>query len=141
MIVDIPDDLYNFIKSMGLEMETQDRRMTADPYFYQIFEKVRFYGLDPAYADQYVWVHKQDFENSVEPDDLPEDFNEDDYEKAYYVEREVFKNCFFTEKSIKEHINKNRHHYESNVNNYIDHAFRNPEMENVIKLIKLISKQ
>ena len=48
----------------------------------------------------------------------------------------VFNNSFLTEKACREHIECNRHHYRNPVD-YLNYAFRNPEME---KLLRILSK-
>lgn len=47
----------------------------------------------------------------------------------------VTKYTFLTEKAAKRHLEQNKHHYSDKARIYVDHAWRNPEMELVHKII------
>lgn len=50
-------------------------------------------------------------------------------------------NCFLTEKACKEHIESNHYHY-TDPKDYLNHAWRNPEMELISKfLCGLVGKE
>jgi hypothetical protein len=118
------------------------------PYFFQVRETKRVYGVDPDYgSDGYMWVRDGAIENTkesmiqaLENDEIEFDkenatksylellMEENGFNKGYYKNEEVYSNCFLTEKSCKEHIQANKYHYEEPVD-YLSHAFRNPDME------------
>lgn len=53
----------------------------------------------------------------------------------YFVQEEhQWQNAFFTEKACREHIKRNIHHYRKPVD-YLSYAFRNPELEMVLKFL------
>lgn len=90
-------------------------------------------------------------------EDLPEDFEElwennasgfedlyfDDiveklgFEKYCYSIEKVYSNCFLTEKDAENHIRINKHNL-CNPETYVDHAFRNRDMELVVNLLNNI---
>lgn len=45
------------------------------------------------------------------------------------------KRVFFTEKAANDHLKQNHYHYSSKVRIYVDHAWRDPEVELIRKLI------
>ena len=103
-----------FLKELKHELNTQSSRMTANPRMYQVrHEKFR-----------------------------PDVNSEGNYFEAVYegeslgIFEYVFNNSFLTEKACREHIECNRHHYRNPVD-YLNYAFRNPEME---KLLRILSK-
>lgn len=52
-----------------------------------------------------------------------------------------YKNCFFTEKGIRRHMENQSHHYHNKARDYMFPAFRNPEMEAVFKLFRLLANK
>ena len=141
--IQIPDKLYEHLVQMGKEIKTQNNRATAKPYIYQIQKDERVYGIDSAFADgDFVWVYKEDITHTVDPkiEELPENFNEDEWFKGYYKEYVIYDNFFFTEKGIRKHIEQNQHHYKIPTRDYISYAFRNPEMDTVVKLMIFLAK-
>lgn len=137
--IDIPDKLMAELRTIAHGIATQDNRATASPYYYKIRQVERIYGLDEDYCtDGFIWVGNDDTESHCEPDDLPEDFDENNYHKVFYKEIETFQNCFLTEAAIQHHIKINRYHYADECADYLDHAFRNPEMESLFELFKIV---
>jgi hypothetical protein len=189
MLVEIPDEIYAELKRMGEALKTQDNRITADPYFFQVQDKKKVWGISsefdhsgfawidpnrdealsesvvssPEYKDRLIETimeyeldvsYCSDIEDdgdyfydkpeedillilrSISISDLEAILRMNEYEKAYYRSEEVLANCFFDEKSIKDHIKSNRHHYTSEVNDYISYAYRNPDMEAIIKFLR-----
>ncbi|MGH1365834.1 MAG: hypothetical protein ACRBF0_19905 [Calditrichia bacterium] len=133
--IELPIDVYEKLKTIAKEVETQDNRATAPPYFFQIMEKKRIYGMDDDYADLFIWVSNHDGEETYHPDAVEEDFDEDKFHKVYYKDEYVYKNAFFSEKAIKRHIELNHYHY-SEPKTFLTHAFRNPELELFFQFLK-----
>jgi hypothetical protein len=48
-----------------------------------------------------------------------------------------FSNAFLTEKSIIQHIESNKHHYE-NPKTYLQYAYRNSDLETIFEFLKII---
>ena len=146
--IQVTDDLYDKLMEMSKKLNTQSHRATAMPYFFQVMETKRIYGIDSNYdSNGYVWMkdscntepNREDMierlmnEGLVIPetitDDELDDFMEDaGYEKVYYRNQKVFSNAFFTEDACKNHIKGNRHHYKEPTD-FLTHGFRNPELE------------
>lgn len=146
--IEVSDEMYDKLIALSNEMNRQDHRCTAMPYFFQVMETKKIYGVDGDYdTDGYVWVKDGTTQNTIESmiealendevefdkENATESFlenlmEENGYVKGYYRNEEVYSNAFLTEKSCKEHIQANKYHYENPVD-YLSHAFRNPDME------------
>lgn len=152
MKVELKQETYDFIKNLVHEIETQDNRSTRLPILYVIKETIREYGIEEDYgADGFEWVKDSetytwelvvDFvceELQLAPDEIGEsDAKYCGFEKVYYRNTEKFSdNFFFTEKAAKEHLIINGHNL-TKPQDYVIHAFRNDEIENVIKAMKEI---
>jgi len=59
----------------------------------------------------------------------------DDVDKTYYIEKKVFINVFFTEKSADDFIAQNHYHYTKQVHTYVNCLWRNPEMQFIREMI------
>ena len=165
--IEIGDEMYEKLIALATEMTTQDPRCTRMPHMFQIRTKKKRYdwGLNGNYK---IWVDtdynieietKEDFISYLKNSDIdiPEhfddiwdnDFDCDDFidnhcpelrECTYDWEYE-YKNHFFTAKACKEHIESNHYHYNDPVD-YLNHAWRNPEMELVSEfLCSLVGKK
>ena len=51
--------------------------------------------------------------------------------------KHIYSNAFFTEKACRQHIEENKHHYR-NPMDYLNFAFRNPEMETLLGILSKI---
>ena len=158
--IEISDEMYEKLVSLATEMTTQDMRCTAMPHMFQIQDKKKVYdwGLNGSHK---VWIssaYQEEIETYDEFIDYLERFEikkpknlkkiwEDGYDLQDFISENcpdlqeysysydnVYKNCFFTAKGCQEHIKLNRHHYYSPVD-YLDHAWRNPEMELVTEFL------
>lgn len=162
--IEISDESYEFVKNLINEIETQDNRSTAYPILYMIQVKERIFGMSEDYSTEYKWIdfgndHEEftdeelklelikyyDFSKSevdkLDNCELEEKIEELhlDYTKVYYEDVERYKhNIFFTEKAAKQHIKLNHYHYNS-PQDYVIHAWRNPEVENIVKVLKEIA--
>ena len=47
----------------------------------------------------------------------------------------VYKGFFLTESAAQSHLSLNRHHYGEKAHTYVEYAFRNPELEKLLKSI------
>ncbi len=138
---------------LSKELNTQDNRGTAMPYFFQIKTKEMVAVPDGCGTECWHYdgsqIETEDEINEAVAEYLGQDIeyvkliSESDKEsvlekagwsKGNYDFKENYQNAFFTEKSCKEHIRKNAYHYKEPVD-YLNHAFRNPEMELVLKFL------
>lgn len=151
--IEVSDEMYEFLMNLSKELNTQDHRSTAMPYFFQIQTQEKVPAAEGCGTD--AWFYDG---SMIETDDeLAEAISEykeisiEDakllswhekeaaleeagYRKVNYEMKEQYQNAFLTSKACDDHIRANKHHYKSPVN-YLTHAFRNPELETLIKFI------
>ncbi|MCP4365401.1 MAG: hypothetical protein GY800_08915 [Planctomycetes bacterium] len=156
--VNISDETFEFLEKMAKDMLEQSNRGTAAPYFFQIEETKKIWGIDRNYSDNYVYIYEgeeiaEDLESLREylienycedEDDEPfedmaafevEEFAETkDIEKCYWVEHRCLENVFFTEIACLKHIEINGHNL-SKPRTYVSHGFRNPELMGVVEAV------
>lgn len=158
--IEIPTNLYNKLVDLANEYHKQDNRATAKPYLFQIrtTEEVAAYdGCGETYwfDDEGTRIEPEDEKLAItelkdwdkEEADIRfarlEDYEKEEiFENAGYRRLSVttqhrYQNAFFTSKACKEHIEKNHYHYNEPVD-YLNHAFRNPEMELISELFKVL---
>jgi hypothetical protein len=153
--IEISDELYNSLIELSKELNTQNNRGTATPYFFQIQSQERVAvplgcGKEAWRCDDSLIETEEEIINaifdykdeSMTKDEIKElsSFDKEEmleligYERVNYDYKESLENAFLTEKACKEHIRANKHHYNQPVN-YLSHAFRNPELELVLKFL------
>jgi hypothetical protein len=159
----VTDEVYEFLMDLSKEINTQDNRSTADPYFYQIQEKKRVpssegCGEKAWYCDGTMLTTDEDekeaiFEyndwdlDSEEHQKLYSKMDESDreailsgnYREVWYEDTEEYSNFFLTERDCEKHIKLNCYHY-NQPRSYVKHAFRSYEFEKVIKFLKGLSE-
>ena len=158
--IQVTDDMHEKLIALATEMTTQDNRITAMPFMFQVKEEQRVYdyGLNGSNRClMYEGEQEHDFESeddlreiitdncssgdrdvpdfeNMDFDDMVEWMEARGYEQVTWSVRHVYKNTFFTAKACQEHIDANRHHY-NNPTVFLNRAFRNPEMELVSELL------
>ncbi len=154
--IDVTDEMYEFLMNLSNELNTQDNRATAMPYIFQIETKEQIAvpkgcGSEAWNCDGTLIETEDEIKEAVFEWKEWDEENQDDYDrlKDYEIEEilEVagwdkvnydftnrYQNAFLTAKSCKEHIVSNSHHYTNPVD-YLSHAFRNPELEMVMKFL------
>lgn len=158
--IEVTVEMYEFLMGLQHELLTQDNRATRKPYFYMVQETIEV-AVPEGCGDE-VWacdgeIHLRNAEDIKEAvfewkewDITNEDdctrFNklsdweidsilEENYRKCYVSIAYRYSNSFLTEKACREHIDINRHNLTS-PRTYLDYAFRNTEMENLVKLLE-----
>lgn len=147
--IQLTDNTFNKLMELSKKLNNQSHRGTAMPYFFQVIDNKRIYGIDSRFDyNGYVWVKDGDNETEPNREDMieqllndglviPETITDDElyefmedvgYEKVYYRNQKVFSNAFFTEDACKDHIKGNMHHYEQ-PSGFLSYAFRNSELE------------
>ncbi len=156
---------YDFLHNLSNELNTQDNRATADPYIYQIKEEKELPTANN--MGEEVWILDGEIHLRTKEDekeaifeykewDLDSKSDNQKYNALSELEKDeilninytkvnvqtidVYRNVFFTEKACKKHISENKHHYNKPVD-YVEYAFRNPELEHLIKIIKSLTKK
>lgn len=144
----ISDKSAEFLIELNRRLNTQDNRATADPYYFTV-RCVSEVPVPDGFTDDIRYVHdgtpftETELKQYCEDNELDFDSFKDKRCDKYCV-RDVaeFKNFFFTEEGYNEHMRLNGHNYGhyKEVNSYVDHAFRNPEIESLLEVIREISK-
>lgn len=157
--IEVTDEMYKFLEELSTELNTQNHRCTAMPYFYQVQTKKEVLAADN--SGDIIWIkdeHRIETDDEIKEQifairnwDFNDDSNNEEYEELddwdkedileengftkYYITFEnEYKNAFLTEKACKEHIKLNEHHYNEPAD-YLMHAFRNPELEKLMEFI------
>jgi hypothetical protein len=156
--IEITDEMYNSLMELSKEMTTQDMLCTAMPHMFQIrtIEQVPAMegcGTEAWHSDGTVIHEWEDIKYAVfewkewdikDKEDLDkfeelssseiDEVLEENWSKIQFSEEEKFQNTFLTAKACKEHIEANNYRY-SSPTCYLNHSFRNPEMELVSKFL------
>lgn len=150
--INVTDEMYEFLMNLSNELTTQDHRGTAMPYIFQIQSQEEVPAADGCgtiawiYDGSKIETDKEIIEAIAEFKEIAiEDVTEDEhtreeileeagYRKIYYEMKDKLQNAFLTSKACDEHIRLNDYHYCQPVN-YLTHAFRNPELETLIKFV------
>lgn len=152
--IHVSDELYDKLIEMSENINSQDNRATAMPYFFQIMTKEKKYV--PEGCGTECWAYdgstieteeeiNKTISEYLDIEDIEDVKKKDEYEKGQILEKagwrkvnydyeEKYQNAFLTEKSCKEHIERNSYHYAQPVD-YLSHAFRNPDLELVYEFL------
>ena len=157
--IKVTDDMYEFLMDLSKELNTQNHRCTATPYFFQIQETKEIPTAEG--NGETVWVcdgeiclrTDEDIKAAVfeykewnlesEEDNKKfeelyeyeiEEILENNYNKYDITTENVYTNAFLTEKACKQHIKANSYHYKQ-PQYFLTHAFRNPELEKVFEFL------
>lgn len=154
--VQISRESLNAIKNIAHELKTQNNRATGKPYFL-VIRTQRWRVAHDEYAIGTTKTVRVDMEGDprefetfeeyndwiqeTSPDVIPKKEVEAMWEKLpkfpleeYYDEE----NVFFTDKGFEEHVRQNGHNlgkHGKEYHTYLKHAYRNPELAAVFKLI------
>lgn len=126
------------LKEIGELIRTQDNRITDQPMFI-VQEKVRDYGFEPLYSDDYEWL---DEEGCIADPDQAEELEKGEadgkliinWTKTYYRERWEFVMGCFTEQGCEDFLKIDGHnHKETRI--YAQGTYRNHEFQEVRKAL------
>ena len=153
--IKVTEEMHEFLINLSKELNKQDHRCTAMPYFFQIQTQERIEvplgnGTQAWHLDGLLIETDEEIEEAVneykEWDEYTTKFNHlQDYEveailelsgysKVNYDYQNNLENSFLTSKACDEHIRLNSHNL-SSPTNYLSHARRNPEMETMVKFL------
>lgn len=156
--IQVSDEMYEFLTELSVELNLQDHRATAMPYFFQVQHQKQISvpsgcGTEGWHLDgtilttvdeikEAVFEYKDwdldDPEHQVLFEKLDEwaidEIMDENYTKINIDTEDVYDNAFLTEKACKAHIVANKHHY-GNPQDFLTHAFRNPELEKVMEFL------
>lgn len=147
--ITISDESAAFLIELNRRLKTQDNRATANPYYFTV-RCVSETPVPDGFTDDIRYVvdgitpfTEESLKKYCEENELDfEQFKANKCEKYCVRDSIEFKNFFFTEEGYNEHMELNGHNYSQykEVNSYVDHAFRNPEIEQLLAAIKEIGK-
>ncbi len=113
------------------ELKTQDRFCTASPIIIDL-QQLEYIITDECHA-----VNSSKAKDCPFLTEAPEDLGLDPEETLYWKELWVSTGrFFFTHSGYEEHLRLNRHNYPKKIRPFIHHAFRNPEIEQVLGWLK-----
>lgn len=149
-IIQVTDEVYESLVEISKLMNAQNNRATAYPIIFQIQTNEQVAvpegcGTEGWHQDGAVIETEtemvnaindyQDYEEmtvakfvALESWEQDEIMEEAGWQKMNFDYQHKYQNAFFTEKACHEHIRLNSYHY-AEPKSYVDHAFRNPEME------------
>lgn len=156
MKIELSEEMAEFVKELSKEMLSQDRRGTADPYYYTIFDK-RITAVPDGCGDEvrFEWdgdlMTEEEIKKQIECDKPGSNFECEldrligegqvtPFEVVEESHRPENSNVFLTEKACHRHIEQNKHRF-NKPSSFVDHAWRNPEMEKLYQLIHEIAKK
>lgn len=161
--IQVTDEMYNFLMGLSHELNTQDHRCTAMPYYFTVRETKEVAahegcGVEILYSSEYEtelrtedekreWIkeHEDYFQGTIFENEAIDLENQTAYDldvmlgelcfDKFYIDTDyTYENCFLTSKACDEHIRINKHNLKEPVN-YLKHAFRNPELEKVLQFL------
>jgi len=150
MEIKLSEETTKFMKKFCHDLKTQDRRGTADPYYFTI-RCHQDYAAPVGHNGNTVY-YDSDYERTFTLEELKKQCEDDDQDfevvkdGCYEMDLQDIEhneNFFFTEAGYNEHmrINKHNHSHHKKFYSYVEYAARNPELESVIKLFKEIGEQ
>lgn len=153
--IEVTDEMYDKLMELSNLMNTQNHRSTAMPYFFQIRTNERISVAEGCGTEAWcydgsiiesdeevidtIFEYLGEKQSKDEIKKLP-DYRKDEvmeqagWRKIWYDHKHEYQNAFLTEKACKEHIRLNSYHYTEPAD-YLQHAFRNPELELVSEFI------
>jgi hypothetical protein len=157
--IQVTDEMYKALLELSKEMTTQGNRCTAMPHMFQIRTTERVPApedsgtvawhcdgdiietdeeIEQAVCEYKGWDEATTEFNFLEDYEIEEILENAGYNKINYNYESKYQNTFFTAKACEEHIELNDYHYNEPIC-YLNHAWRNPEMELVSKFLCEIS--
>lgn len=168
--INVTDEQYEFLMNLSKELNTQDNRGTAKPYFFQVRETKEvpahkgsgeeiLYHSDYEVElrtddDKFEWIKENkhcfigtEYENEAHEVDnyttvweLDSMLEELGFVKFNVENQHVYINAFLTSKACDEHIRINKHNLKEPVN-FLSHAFRNPELEQLLNILSELTNE
>jgi hypothetical protein len=136
------------LKSLITRIDTQDNRATAKPFLHLLRVKRRIFV--PTSNDGGWWIDTQDSEieaiqanNRIQAASILSEryeitVNPDFLEECDLVEWWETRNVFLTKEGLNQHLKLNAHNLEDEYQDYMIHAFRNPEISALFDAIRTL---
>lgn len=141
------------LQDLITRLDTQDNRGTAAPWLHMLRVKQRCFVPECGGGGGW-WGPAEDWEISrVKASNADEalkilnerypgtDFIEDDIEQYDAIEWWEVQNAFLTQEGLERHMKLNSHNIHGEHQDYLEHAFRNPELMEVLQAIRDVLKE
>lgn len=150
------------IKEIQERLRTQDNYSTSWP-LYCVMETKEIWGMEEDFDDNGArWAYIDDGEvkdtkiiaalnslwSEVADDDYSVEVIDDggdersvsleQFRRFYFVTKDFVVQTFFTEIAAKDYIEKNSHRHSGKLSMYVDSAYRNTEMQNLIDFVRTV---
>ena len=155
--ITVNNEMYEFLMNLSKELNTQDHRGTRMPYFFQVQTQEQIavpegcgteaWCCDGAIIEteseimdaiiefkEWSIEYAEKHYHELDEDEVEETLETAGYRKINYDYRANLENAFLTSKACDEHIRINKHNLNS-PSNYLSGAFRNPELEMLMKFL------
>lgn len=148
------EQALEWVKSFLHEVDTQDNRCTAKPIMFFLQTKNEYVAHDEYYGSntRTVFRHPRMEGDTCDSHDEAVAWIKEWYEDESRVEAEIEKieefqmghhwetqEAFFTESGVKRHLDLNKHNYRNGHRDFVIHAFRNPEIEELFKALRILA--
>lgn len=146
--IEVTDEMYNSLMELSKEMTSQDMRCTQMPHMFQIQTDEEIQVPEGEGKEKFLYageiLDKEDLTSlwkEVQDDyDGYQEFIDHNHIIDIYTDIvKKYQNTFLTARACQKHIDANDYHYNKPVV-YLNHAWRNPEMELVSKFLCELSK-
>ena len=161
-----PDDI-EFLRSLANELKTQNTYGTAKPVFIQARTKKKIFGIDLDHADHRALLIGDEYDAHYTVEEAKEHLCEyfdteteelntiDSFDGIveFCVEHNIpcfiggynnsheLHGCFLTMSGYEEHMRLNRHNYEGKTGFWVDHVWRNPQLERLLAIVEKFAKE
>lgn len=140
--VELSKESYDFLKSLSEEIARQDNRATAKPYFFALRVRREYTAAEGYDYDHTYYIDRHGNEPWSSKEDLLEndpDHPEHEIKEVYTKDHWEVENVFLTKRGYDEHLALNKHNLRS-PQDFLYHAFRNPEFMGLFKFLSEMEK-
>ena len=160
------EEAKKFVQEFITEMNGQDNRMTATPYFYVIKTAHWVSSYHDGEGDRCTLIKdcetcacekseeevfhsfRNEYEGETEEDSAKiKDMDDydlkcwlEDNEYSIYWENHMWREegCFFTESEAENHLKSNHYHYSQDAHTYVKHFWRAPNVKKFFKSVGIL---
>lgn len=163
------EEALAFLREFTTEIEEQDNRGTASPYFYVIKTAKWVSSYHEGEGDRVIATHegevafigeseeeifeqfKKEYNDEKDEDDKDIDSMSgwglkgfmENKEYEFFWENQEWREecCFFTDTDAKEHLRRNHYHYSKDAHTYVKHFWRAPKVEKFFDAVNKLCEQ
>ena len=161
-----PDDI-EFLRSLANELKTQNTYGTAKPVFIQARTEKKIFGIDLDCADHQALLIGDEHDAFYTVEEAKEHLYEyfdieaeqlsdiDSFDEIVkycgdrdipcfiggYNDSHVLSGCFLTMSGYEQHMKLNRHNYDGKTEFWVDHIWRNPQLERLLAIVEKFASE